>query len=85
MKFNEIIYNLREDAEPKLTQKELGIKLNITQRKISYLEKGKNEPSIEDIIAYCKFFDVSSDYILGLTKDKRKYWWEEKIWKQWKM
>lgn len=74
MKFNEIIYNLREDAEPKLTQKELGIKLNITQRKISYLEKGKNEPSIEDIIAYCKFFDVSSDYILGLTKDKRKYW-----------
>lgn len=74
MKFNEIIYNLREDAEPKLTQKELGIKLNLTQRKISYLEKGKNEPSIEDIIAYCKFFDVSSDYILGLTKDKRKYW-----------
>ena len=74
MKFNEIIYNLREDAEPKLTQKELGIKLNLTQRKVSYLENGKNEPSIEDIIAYCKFFDVSSDYILGLTKDKRKYW-----------
>lgn len=74
MKFNEIIYNLREDKEPQMTQTELGKELNITQRKISYLEKGKIEPNIEDIITYCKYFNVSADYILGLTNDKRKFW-----------
>lgn len=72
MEFRQIISNLREDAD--LTQKALGRILNITQRKISYLENGKSEPNIEDIKAYCEFFDVSADYILGLTNDKRKYW-----------
>lgn len=74
MKFNEIISNLREDTEPKLTQSELGQRINLTQRKISYLENGKIEPNIEDIKIYCKFFNVSADYLIGLTTDKRKFW-----------
>lgn len=64
--FGEKIRNLREDAD--LTQAQLGKKLNISQRKISYIECGKCEPSIEDINAFCKFFQVSSDYLLGLEK-----------------
>ncbi len=54
--------------EKELNQTELGKKLGITQRKISYLECGRCEPSIADIKAICMFFGVSSDYLLGLPK-----------------
>lgn len=65
LNFGERIRNLREDRD--LTQSELGAQVNMTQRKISYIERGKYEPSIEDIVSLCKFFDVSSDYLLGLN------------------
>lgn len=65
LNFGERIRNLREDKD--LTQSELGAQVNMTQRKISYIERGKYEPSIDDIVSLCKFFDVSSDYLLGLN------------------
>lgn len=65
LNFGERIRNLREDRD--LTQSELGAQVNMTQRKISYIERGKYEPSIDDIVSFCKFFDVSSDYLLGLN------------------
>lgn len=54
-----------------LNQTKLGKEVNMTQRKISYIENGTYEPSIDDIISFCKFFNVSSDYLLGL-KDSTK-------------
>ena len=69
LSFGEKIRNLREDAN--LNQTQLGKAVGMTQRKVSYLECGKNEPSIEDIVALCKFFRVSSDYLLGLSKKPR--------------
>lgn len=65
--FGEKIKNLREDSD--LTQTALGKMLNMTQRKVSYLENNTYEPSIEDIKALCLFFHVSADYLLGLTKE----------------
>lgn len=62
--FGEKIRNLREDMD--LTQSALGEKLNMTQRKISYIEKNKYEPSIGDIREICLFFKVSADYLLNL-------------------
>ena len=62
----EKIRNLRE--ENNLTQHMLGKILNMTQRKISYMENNRYKPSIQDIIEICKFFNVSSDYLLGLEK-----------------
>ena len=59
------IRGLREDCN--MTQAALGKVLNMTQRKISYMENNKYEPSIGDIIELCKFFNVSSDYLLGIT------------------
>ena len=64
--FGEKIKNLREDAN--LNQTRLGEAVNMTQRKISYIERNKYEPSIEDIIALCNFFEVSADYLLGIKK-----------------
>ena len=66
MRFGEKIKNLREEAE--LNQTELGKAVNMTQRKLSYIECGKCEPSIEDIVAFCNYFKISSDYLLGVPK-----------------
>ncbi len=64
--FGEKIKNLREDAN--LNQTQLGEAVNVTQRKISYIECNKYEPSIDDIIALCNFFKVSADYLLGIKR-----------------
>jgi len=66
LSFGDKIRNLREDRE--LNQTALGKKLNMTQRKISYIECGKYEPSIDDIRALCEFFQVSADYLIGNKK-----------------
>ena len=58
---------LREDKQ--LNQTELGKAVNMTQRKISYLENDKYEPSIEDVKALCRFFNISADYLLGFPKN----------------
>ena len=66
--FGEKIKNLREDSD--LTQGQLGKLINMTQRKISYIENNKYEPSIDDIRAFCLFFHVSADYLLDLPENK---------------
>ena len=55
--FGKRIRDLREDMD--LNQTKLGKEVNMTQRKISYIENGTYEPSIDDIISFCKFFNVS--------------------------
>ena len=66
LSFGEKIRLLRENME--LTQTELGQALHMTQRRVSYIECGQNEPSLDDIRAFCRFFHVSADYLLGLKK-----------------
>ncbi|MBQ3005359.1 MAG: helix-turn-helix transcriptional regulator [Clostridia bacterium] len=62
--FGEKIRNLREDAD--MNQTQLGNAVGMTQRKISYIECGKYEPGIDDIVSLCKFFKVSADFLLGV-------------------
>ncbi len=69
LSFGEKIRNLREDAD--LNQSQLGKATNMTQRKISYIECGKYEPSIQDIVALCHHFKVSADYLLDIPIDYR--------------
>ncbi len=57
---------LREEKE--LNQTELGRELNMTQRKISYLELDRYEPSMEDLKALCSYFHISADYLLGFPR-----------------
>ena len=66
LSFGEKVRALREDAD--MNQTELGKALNITQRKISYIECGKFEPGLQDIVALCNFFKVSADYLLGIAE-----------------
>ncbi len=67
MTFGEKLRLLRETVD--LTQGQLAKKLGMTQRKISYMENDKYEPSMDDIVSLCLFFKVSSDYLLGLPKE----------------
>ena len=65
--FGEKIRLLREEKE--LNQTELGEAVGMTQRKISYLECGRYEPSFDDLRALCRYFQVSADYLLGFPKN----------------
>ena len=51
-----------------LNQTQLGKAVGMTQRKLSYIECGKYEPSVDDIVALCRFFKVSADYLLGIKE-----------------
>ena len=68
--FGEKIRNLREDAD--MNQTKLGKAIGMTQRKISYIECDKYEPSLQDIVAFCNFFKVSADYLLDIPYTNRK-------------
>lgn len=70
--YNDILKELRETEN--LTQNELGKIFNITQRQISTYETGRNEPPYEILKKYASYFGVSTDYILGLTKDPKPKW-----------
>ncbi len=67
MTFGEKIRRLREEQE--ISQGVLGERLQMTQRKVSYIENDKYEPSIEDIHIICQYFHVSANYLLDLPDD----------------
>ena len=65
MRINELIKELR--TKDGMTQVDLAEKLNCNRQKIADWERGKSTPSADDIIALAGIFNVSSDYLLGLT------------------
>ena len=56
-------------AEKNIGQNLLAKELGLSNASISYWETGKQEPTAEAIFKLAKYFNVSSDYILGLTDD----------------
>lgn len=61
--------DLREDND--LVQKEVAAVLGINQRVYSTYETGKRDIPLRHLITLCKFYKVSSDYILGLQTKER--------------
>ena len=70
--FGERIKEQREFTEPRLRQEDVGKILGMSQRKISRLEKEDINPTPEEIVKICKFYNVSADYLLGITNDFRR-------------
>ncbi len=64
-KFSERLKELR--LENKLTQMQLANATHISQTSISAYESGRSQATEEVIITFCRFFDVSADFILGLS------------------
>ena len=52
-----------------LNQTELAEALGLTQTAISGIESGIRTTTIEKLILLAKFFDVSTDYLLGLKDE----------------
>ncbi len=50
-----------------LTQKELSAILNLNSVTYLHYEKSQREPPLSVLADMAKFFDVSCDYLLGLT------------------
>ncbi len=67
----ERLRGLREDAD--LTQDQLAKILQINKFSISSYERNKSEPPDSVKIAIAKHFNVSIDYLLGMTKSPRPY------------
>jgi transcriptional regulator with XRE-family HTH domain len=64
----DIIRELREDRD--LTQSQIAEVLGTTQQVYSRYEKGENEIPVRHIIALCKFYNISADYILGFKENE---------------
>lgn len=64
------IRDLREDIDAK--QSSIAKVIHTTQSQYSKIELGKRKISADEIIDLCILYDVSADYLLGFTNEKKK-------------
>ena len=64
------IRDLREDND--LTQKQVAQSLNCSQQVYSNYELGQRDIPTDILVKLSKFYDVSTDYILGLSDDPKR-------------
>ena len=65
--FAERLKYLRNEKE--LSQRQLSKQLGLGHSAVTQWENETNTPNAEAIVMLAKFFNVSSDYLLGLTDD----------------
>ena len=63
--FNERLKELR--LEKGIRQKDVADAIGVTANAIANYEQGTREPNFEILKALCKFFEVTADYLIGLT------------------
>ena len=66
-KYWDVIRELREDRD--LKQSVIAKLLHTTQQMYSRYENGINEMPLRHLKTLCQFYQVSADYILGLTNN----------------
>lgn len=64
--FGQILKNLRTESGK--TQQQIADYLGISRAAYSHFENERNEPDRETLIKIANYFNVSIDYLLGLTK-----------------
>lgn len=69
MDYRERIKAVREDHD--LSQTEMGRLLNKSQQGYNHIEKGRAELTIHDLIKLFRFYELSADYLIGLTDEPR--------------
>lgn len=70
MKYIKRIRDLREDNDK--TQQEIADILGTSQTMYARYERGANELPIHHLIKLCEIYNVSADYILGLSDCSKK-------------
>ncbi len=71
MHYTQRIRDLREDKD--LRQQDIADLLNVGQKTYSDYELGKTRIPVDSIIILAEFYNVSLDYICGVSAYKRKY------------
>ncbi len=66
--FPRIITLLRK--EKNLSQKQAAAELGISQALLSHYEKGIRECGLEFLVRIARYYDVSCDYLVGITPDR---------------
>jgi len=56
-----------------LTQKQVAEGIDISERLYQKYEYGNTKPNFEYIIKLCNYFNVSADYLLGLSDDPTRH------------
>ena len=64
------IRELREDRD--LSQTDIAKVIGTTQQQYSKIETGRADISAEKLVRLARFYNISIDYILGLTKEPRQ-------------
>lgn len=67
MDYRQRLREIREDRD--LSQAEIGQVINKSQQGYSHIENGRAELKIDDLIALCQFYQLSADYLIGLTNE----------------
>lgn len=70
-KHQERIKELRKELGK--SQEKLSEVLKTSQSNYSKYEKGKIEMSLEQVKIMCEYYNISADYLLGLTDEKQNY------------
>ena len=65
MDYRERLRQLREDRD--LTQAEIGKIIQKSQQGYNHIETGRAGLKIEDLVSLCRFYNLSADYVIGLT------------------
>lgn len=71
MKYNERIRAIREDSD--MTQQQIADILHVGQRTYSDYESGKTRIPVDSLILLAKYYNVSMDYISGISNNKKPY------------
>ena len=67
----ERLQDIRKDHND--TQQDLADKLHASLYAVRCWEQGKSDPSHDTLVAICKLYGVSADYLLGLTDEDPVY------------
>lgn len=71
MKYSERIRQLREDRD--FSQAQIAALLNVGQRTYSDYERGKTRIPVDSLIVLAKEYNVSMDYICGVSDVTGKF------------
>lgn len=66
--FGDVLRSLRRSRN--LSQEELGSNIGLSKAVISKYENGLGYPNFDVLIKLAAFFDVSTDYLLGVVNSK---------------
>lgn len=70
MNYRTRIRAVREDRD--LTQKQIGEVLQKSQQGYNHIEDGRAELKIDDLVRLCRYYNLSADYLIGLTDEEKK-------------